>query len=76
MSREFGAVLKVYRRERDSNPRYVAVYTLSRRAPSATRPPLQVVKNSSYQEIKQSLVLAHRELLIEFDALLTTLDYI
>lgn len=26
-----------WRRERDSNPRYVAVYTLSRRAPSATR---------------------------------------
>ena len=27
-------------RERDSNPRYVAIYTLSKRAPSATRPPL------------------------------------
>ncbi len=31
-----------WRRERDSNPRYVAVYTLSRRAPSATRPPPKV----------------------------------
>jgi hypothetical protein len=30
-----------WRRERDSNPRYVAVYTLSRRAPSTTRTPLQ-----------------------------------
>ena len=27
-------------RGRDSNPRYVAVYTLSKRAPSTTRPPL------------------------------------
>ena len=34
---------KIWRRERDSNPRYVSVYTLSRRAPSATRPPLQEV---------------------------------
>ena len=32
----------VWRRERDSNPRYaINVYTLSRRAPSATRTPLQ-----------------------------------
>ena len=30
-----------WRRGRDSNPRYVAVYTLSRRAPSTTRPPLR-----------------------------------
>ena len=28
---------------RDSNPRYVAVYTLSRRAPSATRTTLQIL---------------------------------
>lgn len=28
------------RRERDSNPRYIAVYTLSKRVPSASRPPL------------------------------------
>ena len=33
-----------WRRERDSNPRYpVRVYTLSRRAPSTTRPPLHCV---------------------------------
>ncbi len=31
----------IWRRERDSNPRYVTVYTLSRRAPSTTRTPLQ-----------------------------------
>ncbi len=32
----------IWRRERDSNPRYaVSVYTLSRRAPSATRPSLR-----------------------------------
>ena len=30
---------KTLQRGRDSNPRYVAVYTLSRRAPSTTRPP-------------------------------------
>ncbi len=30
-----------WRRGRDSNPRYLAVHTLSRRAPSATRTPLQ-----------------------------------
>ena len=33
--------LRIWRRERDSNPRYVAVYTISSRAPSTTRPPLQ-----------------------------------
>jgi hypothetical protein len=32
----------MWRRVRDSNPRYVAVYTLSRRAPSATRTTLQI----------------------------------
>ena len=30
-----------WRRGRDSNPRYVSVYTLSRRAPSASRTPLR-----------------------------------
>src|SRR5438309_10101150 len=30
-----------WRRGWDSNPRYVSVYTLSKRAPSAARPPLQ-----------------------------------
>src|SRR5450432_324830 len=29
------------RRERDSNPRYLSVHTISNRAPSATRAPLQ-----------------------------------
>ncbi len=32
-----------WRRGRDSNPRYVSVYTLSRRAPSTARPPLRDV---------------------------------
>jgi peptidoglycan/LPS O-acetylase OafA/YrhL len=32
-------------RGRDSNPRYVAVYTLSRRAPSTTRTPLCILKD-------------------------------
>ena len=33
----------IWRRERDSNPRYaINVYTLSRRAPSATRTPLRI----------------------------------
>ena len=35
-----GSFLSVWRRERDSNPRYLAVYTLSRRASSATPAPL------------------------------------
>ena len=38
----------MWRRERDSNPRYaINVYTLSRRAPSATRPPLLLFIPSS-----------------------------
>ena len=37
-----GRLFHVWRRERDSNPRYaINVYTLSRRAPSATQPSLQ-----------------------------------
>ena len=37
-----GGHFHIWRRERDSNPRYaINVYTLSRRAPSATRTPLQ-----------------------------------
>src|ERR1700761_4374714 len=32
-----------WRRDRDSNPGYLAVYTLSKRAPSATRPSLRSV---------------------------------
>src|SRR5438445_10410608 len=31
----------IWRRDRDSNPGYLAVYTLSKRAPSATRPSLR-----------------------------------
>ena len=39
----------IWRRERDSNPRYaINVYTLSRRAPSATRTPLRN-RATSYQ---------------------------
>jgi hypothetical protein len=34
-----GSIISL-QRGRDSNPRYVAVYTLSKRAPSSTRPPL------------------------------------
>ena len=47
-----------WRRERDSNPRYaINVYTLSRRAPSTTRPPLRCVNYTqiTYAKIK----LAH-----------------
>ncbi|KTD11240.1 hypothetical protein Ljam_0434 [Legionella jamestowniensis] len=39
----------IWRRERDSNPRYVAVYTLSRRAPSTARPSL--LKREEYTDI-------------------------
>jgi hypothetical protein len=34
---------RLWRRDRDSNPGYLAVYTLSKRAPSATRPSLRRV---------------------------------
>ena len=37
----FHVLSAVWRRGWDSNPRYLAVNTLSKRAPSATRPPLQ-----------------------------------
>jgi hypothetical protein len=36
-----------WRRVRDSNPRYLAVHTLSKRAPSTTRPSLQEILNFS-----------------------------
>src|SRR5216683_7673138 len=39
-SPEFCDLAQLWRRGWDSNPRYVAVYTLSKRAPSAARPPL------------------------------------
>ena len=47
-----------WRRERDSNPRYVAVYTLSRRAPSTTRTPLQ---NSYFVILVYAFLLAHKQ---------------
>ncbi len=37
----YHVLITVWRRGWDSNPRYLAVNTLSKRAPSATRPPLQ-----------------------------------
>ena len=45
-----------WRRGRDSNPRYgVTVHTLSRRAPSATRTPLQIkIVNSFSKQLPQS----------------------
>ena len=39
----FWEALISLQRGRDSNPRYVAIYTLSKRAPSATRPPLYFI---------------------------------
>ena len=49
--------LYIWRRERDSNPRYaINVYTLSRRAPSATQPSLQIV-SSKHIIINTSLMI-------------------
>lgn len=42
------------RRERDSNPRYVSVNTLSKRARSATLPPL--LKNSGHKEMDNKIL--------------------
>ncbi len=43
----------ILRRERDSNPRYAfGVYTLSRRAPSTTRPSLQNIRAQKYLKIQ------------------------
>lgn len=36
----------LWRTERDSNPRYLSVYTLSRRAPSTARPPVHYRSNT------------------------------
>ena len=50
-----GSIISL-QRERDSNPRYVAIYTLSKRAPSATRPPLYFVtaaKNIKKNELEK-----------------------
>ena len=44
-------------RGRDSNPRYAfGVYTLSRRAPSTTRPPLSILLQTQCQETKKTLI--------------------
>ncbi len=40
-----------WRREWDSNPRYLAVNTLSKRAPSATRPSLPMLARSNFQNL-------------------------
>ena len=50
-----GSIISL-QRERDSNPRYVAIYTLSKRAPSATRPPLYFItaaKNIKKNELEK-----------------------
>ncbi len=39
------------RRERDSNPRYLSVHTISNRAPSATRTPLQVFYSVRFKSV-------------------------
>src|SRR5580698_10679925 len=54
-------VTQVWRRERDSNPRYLAVHTLSKRAPSATRSslPSQEVTALAEEEGFEPPVLAH-----------------
>ena len=51
-----------WRRGRDSNPRTVARYTLSRGAPSATRPPLHEVREDrfSYPDSQPAWYLASR----------------
>ena len=38
----------LWRREWDSNPRYLAVNTLSKRAPSATRPSLRLISPTDF----------------------------
>ena len=47
------------RREGDSNPRYVSVNTLSKRARSATLPPLLINKMAKIEKIQVS---THKEL--------------
>src|SRR5467141_4133503 len=48
-------VKQVWRRGWDSNPRYVAVYTLSKRAPSAARPPLRSLPAPGAEERAEQL---------------------
>src|SRR5712671_5500373 len=53
-----------WRRGWDSNPRYVAVYTLSKRAPSAARPPLPTCFRSlppQSKELRQQCAAFCRE---------------
>src|SRR5438132_7709684 len=51
-----------WRRGWDSNPRYVSVYTLSKRAPSAARPPLQTrLLSSLAKELAQERAALFRE---------------
>lgn len=53
------------RKERDSNPRYVTVNTLSKRAPSTTRPPFhsiyytQILSNK--QDFYETIILKFLE---------------
>ena len=51
-----GSIISL-QRERDSNPRYVAIYTLSKRAPSATRPPLHRVQDKWMNFVDKPYVL-------------------
>ncbi len=58
-----GPLFHDWRRERDSNPRYgITVYTLSRRAPSTTRPPLRKLyaRSRSVHPAKQRRVNHHQ----------------
>src|SRR5690606_37425392 len=48
-----GGPLRIWRRGRDSNPRYAfGVYTLSRRAPSTARPPLRATNLSAAERTR------------------------
>src|SRR6266849_4913650 len=54
-------VKQVWRRGWDSNPRYVAVYTLSKRAPSAARPPLRSLPAPGAEERAEQLPAFRRQ---------------
>jgi hypothetical protein len=49
------------RRERDSNPRYVAVNTLSKRARSATLPPLQCLDFEGSECIENMMTICRQQ---------------
>ena len=57
----------LWRRGWDSNPRYLAVNTLSKRAPSATRPPLQT-RALTLESTTRAGVRAGRARLVVCDA--------